>query len=370
MPKPFLSLLFILSLSSACLGQSFRLNPIISPEVHPDRRVTFRFNAPNAKKVELSGQFQSVNRELHQREDGIWTITVGPIEPDLYPYNFVVDGLGLNDPNNQFLFPNEGFKASLLDVPSESGSIYASKDVPHGKVSYHFYDSDVIGETRSFIVYTPPGYESSNERYPTFYLVSGTTDTEETFFKVGKANFILDNLIAAQKAKPMIIVMPYGNMRVGTPRPHTPEAALMYDRFAVVLMQEILPYVDNNYRTKTDRSSRAIAGFSRGGGQALFTGFKHLDAFAHIGSYSAYLTPEVFETYFGDLLKNPRKTNQKLETLWLGVGKSDFLVEPATVFMDYLEEKGIERDTLLTEGGHTWMNARHYLYETAQRFFQ
>ncbi|MDQ8186537.1 alpha/beta hydrolase-fold protein [Pelagicoccus sp. SDUM812002] len=364
------SIFSFIFLSSVCYGQSFRLNPIVSPEVHPDKRVTFRFNAPNAEKVELSGQFQSVNRQLQQREDGIWTVTVGPIEPDLYPYNFVVDGLGTNDPNNQYLFPNEGFKASLLDVPSEEGSIYAQEDVPHGKVSYHFYESEIVEETRSFIVYTPPGYEKGSNSYPVFYLVSGTTDTEETFFKVGKANFILDNLIAAGKAKPMIIVMPYGNMRVGTPRPHTPEAALMYDRFAEVLMQEILPYVENNYRTKIDRSSRAIAGFSRGGGQSLFTGFKHIDAFAHIGSYSAYLTPEVFETYFGQLLEDTEKTNRALETMWLGVGKSDFLYKPATEFMDYLEDKGIERETLITEGGHTWMNARIYLYETAQLFFQ
>ncbi len=366
----FVSILSIIVLSSICYGQTFRLNPIISPEVHPDKRVTFRFHAPDAQKVELSGQFQNVNRQLHQREDGIWTITVGPIEPDLYPYNFVVDGLGVNDPNNQFLFPNEGFKASLLDVPSDKGSIYAQKNVPHGKVSYHFYESEIVEETRSFIVYTPPGYEEGSTRYPVFYLVSGTTDTEETFFKVGKANFILDNLIADGKAEPMIIVMPYGNMRVGTPRPHTPEAALMYDRFAEVLMQEILPYVESNYRTKNDRNSRAIAGFSRGGGQALFTGFKYIDEFAHIGSYSAYLTSEVFESYFGELLENPGKTNQQLQTLWLGVGKSDFLVKPATVFMDYLEEKGIERETLITEGGHTWMNARHYLHKTAQRFFK
>ncbi|MDQ8203487.1 alpha/beta hydrolase-fold protein [Pelagicoccus sp. SDUM812003] len=360
----------IFAICSLCSGQSFRLNPIISPEVHPDKRVTFRLRAPNAESVELSGQFQNVNRQMQQREDGIWTVTLGPIKPDLYPYHFEVDGIAMNDPNNQHLFPNEGFKASLLDVPSDEGSIYAQKDVPHGKVSYHFYDSEIVQENRSFIVYTPPGYERSDESYPVFYLVSGTTDTEETFFKVGKANFILDNLIAVGKAKPMIIVMPYGNMRVGTPRPHTPEAALMYDRFAEVLMQEIVPYVESNYRTINERSSRAIAGFSRGGGQSLFTGFKYIDDFAHIGSYSAYLTPEVFETYFGPLLSDPQKTSQRLETLWLGVGESDFLYKPAVDFMDYLEAKGIERETLITEGGHTWMNARHYLYETAQRFFQ
>lgn len=370
MTLKLLTILSFLALCSLGSGQSFRLNPIVSPEVHPDNRVTFRFRAPDAVSVELSGQFQNENRQMQQQEDGVWAVTVGPIKPDLYPYNFVVDGIGMNDPNNQYLFPNEGFKASLLDVPSDAGAIYAQKDVPHGKVSYHFYESEIVGEDRSFIVYTPPGYDESDKCYPVFYLVSGTTDTEETFFKVGKANFILDNLISEGKAKPMIIVMPYGNMRVGTPRPHTPEAALMYDRFTEVLMQEILPYIESNYRTKKDRSNRAIAGFSRGGGQSLFTGFKHIDAFAHIGSYSAYLTPEVFENYFDPLLADTQNTNQRLETLWLGVGKSDFLYEPAVNFMDYLKAKGIEREILITEGGHTWMNARYYLYETAQRFFQ
>lgn len=303
-------------------------------------------------------------------ENGVWSITVGPIEPNLYPYNFVVDGVGMNDPANQHLFPNEGFKASLLDVPSDDPSMYAFRDVPHGKVSYHFYSSKIVGEPRPFLVYTPPGYENSRDDYPVFYLVSGTTDTEETFFKVGRANFILDNLIADGKAKPMIIVMPYGNMRVGMPRPHTPEAALMYDRFSEVLVEEIMPIVESTYRARNDRESRAIAGFSRGGGQSLFTGFKHLDKFAHIASYSAYLTPEVFDNCFGELLKNTGDTNDRLETLWLGVGKTDFLYEPAVRFMDYLEENGIERNTLITDGGHTWMNARHYLRDTLQLFFQ
>jgi enterochelin esterase family protein len=320
--------------------------------------------------VELSAQFLRGNQALTVDANGVWSFTVEPVEPNLYPYNFVVDGVAVADPNNPNLFPNERFKASLVDIPGEKPSLYAVQEVPHGAVTYAYYQSKTVGGPRPLIVYTPPGYLEGRKKYPVFYLVSGTTDTEETWFKVGRVNFILDNLIAQQKAVPMIVVLPYGNMMMGTPDPTTMQAADMYKVFNDDLVGSILPYVEAHYRVLPERTKRAIAGFSRGGGQSLFTGFNNLDKFAWIGSYSAYLTPQVFDKYFGNAAADPKATNRKLKLLWLGVGKADFLYQQAVAFDAYLKEKQIEHRLLVTEGGHTWMNARQYLAETLPLYFK
>ncbi len=359
-----------LPLVSNAPAQTLRPPQLHSPVVHADRTVTFNLRAPNAKKVELSAQFLRGNQPLTADTNGVWSITVGPVVPNLYPYNFVVDGLGVADPSNPDLFPNERFKASLVDIPAEQPSLHSVQDVPHGEVSYCFYPSKTLGRARPLIVYTPPGYREGRKKYPVFYLVSGTTDTEETWFKVGRVNFILDNLIAQRKAAPMIVVMPYGNMMMGTPPPTSIQAADMYKVFNDELTRDVMPFVEANYRVSRDREKRAIAGFSRGGGQSLFTGFNNLDKFAWIGSYSAYLTPEVFDKHFASAAADPKATNQKLKLLWLGVGKSDFLYKQAAEFDEYLQEKKIEHRSLVTEGGHTWMNARHYLVETLQLYFK
>lgn len=360
----------ISSIASLCSAQPQRTPPIESPIVHPDRTVTFNIKAPDAKKVELSGQFLKSPQALQKDDAGVWSVTVGPIEPNLYPYNFVIDGMGVADPGNMYIFPNERFKASLVDIPAASPALYQMQDVPHGEVTYCYYNSKTLNSVRPLLVYTPPGYRDGRDNYPVLYLVSGTTDTEETWFKVGHANNIIDNLIAQKKAKPMIIVMPYGNMMMGMPPPTSLQAAEMYKKFSDELTENILPYVEEHYRVNKDRSQRAIAGFSRGGGESLFTGFSHLDQFSYIGSYSAYLTAEVFDKYFPDLTRDPDATNKKLKLLWLGVGKDDFLYPQAEGFMEFVEQHKLQSKTLLTEGGHTWMNARHYLIETLQLYFK
>jgi enterochelin esterase-like enzyme len=268
------------------------------------------------------------------------------------------------------LFPNEGFKASLLEVPANPSALTSVQNVSHGEVRYCIVHSALLDAARPLLVYTPPGYETSGKKYPVFYLVSGTTDTEETWFKVGKVNVILDNLIAQGKAVPMIVVMPYGNMMNGTPGPTTPQAAEMYKDFGEELTRTIMPYVESTFRTIPNRKSRAIAGFSRGGGQSLFTGLNHLELFSNIGSYSAYLTPQVVDAYFSGIVSNPQKLNAQLDVFWLGVGSSDFLYKDAVTFMDLLRNKGVNYSNLITEGGHTWMNARHYLIETLQLYFK
>lgn len=359
-----------LAIAMTVQAQSPRPPQVESPVVHPDRTITFNFRAPNAQKVELNAQFLKGNRPLTAGTNGVWSITVEPVEPNLYPYNFVVDGVAVADPANQDLFPNERFKSSLVDVPGDPPSLHAVRDVPHGDITYCYYESKTLKRTRPLLVYTPPGYRDGAEKYPVFYLVSGTTDTEETWFRAGRANFILDNLIAQKKAVPMILVMPYGNMMMGTPPPTSMQAAAMYQVFNDELIENIIPYIEANYRVIAHRNSRAIAGFSRGGGQSLFAGFNNLDKFAWIGSYSAYLTPEVCDKYLGSLTANPESTNRQLKLLWLGGGTGDFLYQQAVAFDGYLKEKGIEHKSLVTGGGHTWMNARHYLAETLQMWFK
>lgn len=374
MRPSLLAIIGAMGLVQCCMltaeAQPVRRPQIESPEVHDDRTVTFRFRAPSAKAVELNGQFMKGNKQLTKGDGDVWQTTVGPIEPNLYPYSFIVDGMSVADPNNPNLFPNERFKSSLVNVPGDKPSLHELQDVPHGKVEYCTYLSKTLGTNRPLLVYTPPGYSSSDQAYPVLYLVSGTTDTEETWFKVGRVHFILDNLIAQGKAKPMIVAMPYGNMMTGTPSPSSAEAADMYQRFSTEMLEDILPYLESNYRTKPDRDHRAIAGFSRGGGQSLFTAMRNFDKFAWIGSYSAYLTPEVIETRLGSFIEQPDQTNAQLKLLWLGVGREDFLFEPAQRFDAFLNEKKIVHQSLTTDGGHTWMNARHYLTETLQLFFQ
>ena len=345
--------------------QSWR-DVVFEPHIiHPDGRITFNHEAPNAKKVELSGQFMDKNMPMVRNSRGIWSATVKPAKADIYPYNFVVDGVSAQAQNNMAIFPNENFKASILEIPDKD-ALYTVNDVPHGKVQYMMYKSDVMGEYRPVLVYTPAEYEKGNKKYPVFYLVSGTTDTEETWFKVGKVNVILDNLIAQGKAVPMIVVMPYGNVFGSTPSPTTLAAAKMYQKFEQELTECVMPFVEKNFRTKNNRESRAIAGFSRGGGQSLYSVYSNFDKFAYLASYSAYLTPEVMDTYFPDL--QPKMSQLKL--MWFGVGTSDFLYQNVLDHQNYFDEKGIKYEKMFTEGGHTWMNARTYLAETLQKFFK
>ena len=184
----FIAALGLAVISTGLAQPATRLPPLQSPVVHPDRTVTFSLRAPDARKVELSAQFQSANQPLQKDDTGVWSITVGPVEPNLYPYNFVVDGISVADPANLDQFPNERFKASLVDIPAATPSWHDVQNVPHGELTYGYYESKTLHRTRPVIVYTPPGYRAGTDKYPVFYLVSGTTDTEETWLKVGRAS--------------------------------------------------------------------------------------------------------------------------------------------------------------------------------------
>lgn len=380
--------LLFLILCFVCGTESLHAQPprgpfIVSPQILPDKKVTFRYLAPAAKEVRLAGgQFGAVNLPMIKDSIGIWSITVGPVRPDIYPYNFVVDGVAVMDPANKDYFPNERFKASLVDVPGFTPLIHAMRDVPHGTVTYEFYPS-FQATTGSVVVYTPPGYDKNTiTKYPVFYLISGTTDMDETFFKVGRINLILDNLIAEGKARPMIVVMPYGNVAAriaeqnGGPKPadpiarQNPEAMTRMRDFSDDLTKNIIPYIDKSYRTIATKENRAIGGFSRGGGQTLRTAFWNIDKFSWVCCYSAYLPPSEMETSYQALTASPDQFNKQLKLLWVSVGTEDFLYNDVAGFLNYLSEKKIRYKSLITGGGHTWMNVKHYFTETAQLLFK
>lgn len=355
---------------------------VISPQVNKDKTVTFRYLAPAAKEVKLSGQFLKSPLTMVKDTQGIWSVTTSAIQPDIYPYSFQVNGVTVMDPANVAFFPNERFKASLVDVPADTPLVHAIKNVPHGAVTYEYYPS-AEGTTGTAVIYTPPGYDKNKkQKYPVFYLISGTTDTEETFFKVGRINFIMDNLIAAGKAKAMIVVMPNGNIAAriadqkGGRKPADPavrdnaEALKRAKDFENDLVTRLIPFIENKYRTISDKNSRAIGGFSRGGGQTLRTAFSNMDKFSWICCYSAYLSTPEMEEDFKPVYEDAAKTNQNLKLLWVSVGNEDFLYKPAVEFMDFLKAKNVNYKSLVTPGGHTWMNVKAYVATTAPLLFK
>ncbi|WP_100609915.1 esterase [Confluentibacter lentus] len=381
MKNQLLSIVFLFFLYGSLEAQPPRGPFVRSPQVHKDKTVTFEYLAPNAQKVMLSGQFLNSAVEMTKGEQGIWRVTVGPIQPDIYPYNFVVDGTSVMDPGNVDYFPNERFKGSILLVPGDEPRMYELRDVPHGSVNYEYYPS-IEGSTGSLVVYTPPGYDASADKsYPVFYLISGTTDTEETFFKVGRTNWILDNLIAEGLAEPMIVVMPYGNTaariaeQTGGAKPDDParDTEAAFDRMKQLendLIKQIIPYVESNYRAIKDRESRAIAGFSRGGGQTLRVAYGNMNTFAWVCSYAASASPKDMDTDFISVSSNPEQTNKMLKLNWVSVGNSDFMYPSTMEYIKYLDEHKIKFQSLITAGGHTWMNVKKYVTESAQLLFK
>lgn len=351
-------LISIIFLSSAYLhGQ--RPTLLNSPEVHPDNSVTFRYYSRNALQVFVNGEFLS-GRQLMQKDTaGIWSVTVGPVKPDIYPYSFWVDSVQLADPNNTYIFANERFKRSIVDIPGKIPLVHSLQNVPHGKISYRYYQSKTLGTDRRLLVYTPPGYSPTNKiTYPVLYLIHGGSDTEETWTKVGRANFIADNLIAQGKAKHMIIVMPYGNVR---PRP-------MPD-FTDDVLNDIIPFIEANYPVNKESKYRAIAGFSVGGGQTLNIGLVNTDKFAYIYSYAPYTATDEFKKNFTNWSPDAASINKQLKTFNISVGTEDFLYESVKQNIAMFQEKKVKLDTLIVPGGHTWMNCKFFLANTLQQVF-
>ncbi|MBR2104855.1 MAG: hypothetical protein IJ933_06195, partial [Bacteroidales bacterium] len=335
-----LMLTFVVLLTAILLAGSVTAQPggqpqAPSPVVNKDNTVTFNYQSKTAQKVEVDVQF-AARHEIKKGDNDVWTITLGPTTPDIYPYCFIVDGLQVMDPQNPEWFPNEGFKNSLLDMRGDGNLPHALKNVPHGSVEYVQYWSDATGVFSNAIVYVPPSYyNGKNQKYPVMYLISGTTDTEEVYFKVGKMNLILDNLIAQGKAKEMIIVLPYGNpARIAATRGET--EMMQFNLFDKDFLDNLMPFVEKNYRTINDAANRAIGGFSRGGNQALSIGLNHLDKFSHLCSYSSFTQLRPGQ------LDDAKSLNSKIKLFWLGVGSDDFLYGNARDFMVELDKHNIK----------------------------
>ena len=365
-------------------GEGQRLTPqvmarmfpagVVSPEYNADGSVTFRFQAADAKEVKLDCQMLAQAAPMYKDEGGVWTITVTPGKPDIYPYCFLVDGMQVADPNNMFIFPNEGFKNSLADVRGPVPSVQDIQDVPHGKVSYRYYHSNTCGIDRVMCVYTPAGYDpNGSERLPVLYLIHGMTDTYETWFKVGHVNNIMDNLIAEGKAKRMIVVMPYANPY---PEMILQGKAERYDSMGTdivtnEIMKDVKPFIEANYKVKTSAADRAVAGFSLGGRQALACGLGNSKSFQYVCAMAPAIFGEEYKTNFTngtyDSVANVKKN---VKFLWLGTGTSDFLISASRGLDAYLTEQGVKHTFYTPDGGHTWMNCRDYLTQIAQKLFK
>ena len=357
--KSIYAIVFIFFLIQAT-GFAQRPPAISSPDVHADHSVTFRYFSRTAQKVMLKGEFLTTPVAMTKDTSGIWSVTVPPVKPDIYPYSFNVDSVELADPNNTYIFANERFKRSIVDIPGDEPLIHSLQNVPHGKINYNYYTSATLSSTRQLLVYTPPGFNANGKtKYPVLYLIHGGSDTEETWTKVGRANLIADNLIAKGLAKPMIIVMPYGNVR---PRP-------MPD-FTKDVINDIIPFVESNYPVLTDSKNRAVAGFSVGGGQTLNIGLTNTDKFAYICSYAPFTATEEFQKNFTNWTPDAEKINKQLKLFTISVGTEDFLYESVKKNLAMFDEKKIKVKPYIIPGGHTWMNCKLYLATTLQEIFK
>lgn len=342
----------------------------ISPEVAADRNVTFRVRAPNATNVSVSSEWPGA-KAMTKDDNGNWSVTVGPLAPELYSYSFSIDGFQTLDPGNPAVKPGRSPRSSMVEVPGNPPLAHEwNAAIPHGKVSVHSYQSKSLGARRSLHVYTPPGYDQSSRKLPVMYLLHGSGDNDGTWSVLGRANAILDNLIAAKKAKPMIVVMTDGHPYISPPGvspTNATERGRNTKAYERDLIEDVMPFVEASYRTINQRESRAIIGLSMGGGQSLHVGLNHLDRFAWVGGMSASV-PAADDVSLA--LNDAKATNKKLKLLWIGIGKDDFLLSRNTTFEDALNAKGITHTYQVTEGAHQWPVWRKYLAEFAPMVFQ
>lgn len=362
MKHPLLLLSTLLLL--AALGALAQTGPVLSPEVHPDRSITFRLQAPLAQKAEFYGDWMPVGKPVPMQKgaDGIWIHKTAPMPPSIYIYSFTIDGLTIADPVNPRMKLRARTSASMVEVLGTPPTLWDARDVPHGDVQINYQKSKVLnGETRAFWVYTPPGYEKSKQSYPVLYLFHGSNDTAGGWVLAGQANFILDNLLAEGKVTPMVVVMPFGHaVPFGSPREVQATNTAVFERY---LLQDVMPLVETKYRVKKDRASRAIAGLSMGGGQSLAIGLKNVGMFSAIGAFSAAV-PDQMETRLDGLAK------QKSTLLWFACGVDDFLIQRSKDLDALLSQRKVPHTYRQTEGAHTYTVWRQYLGEFAPLLFK
>lgn len=359
---------FSLLAAFALCAQSPSPPTVVSPDVHPDRTVSFRLYAPKSSEAAFFGDWMKTgtSEKMAKGPDGVWSITVGPLRPGIYIYHFLVDGMTIADPVNPRIKLRARTSASLVEVPGQEPEPWMPREVPHGTVHIEWQHSKILGgDARWIWTYTPPGYEqSSNRRYPVLYLFHGSNDIAGGWVLAGNANFILDNLIAAKKAEPMILVMPFGHaVPFGAPREQQARNVSLYGEYVT---RDVMPFIESRYRVAPGRANRAVAGLSMGGGQSLYIGFTHPEKFSAVGAFSAAV-PSDFATRFASVLVKP---DVRPSTIWFACGREDFLFDRSEQLSAMLKEKGVPHTWRPTPGNHTYTYWRQYLAEFAPLLFR
>lgn len=391
-----LSFILIATLGFAAQAQEalFGAQQIVSPEVNADGTVTFRLMAPNAQTVQITGDFLPTEKmdtpmgqmdgpgkaALTKDDKGLWTYQSAALKPELYNYSFIVDGFTTTDPNNPFLIRDVASATNIFLIGGGHAELFKVNDVPHGSVTRRWYDSPGLGMDRRVTIYTPPGYESSKDSYPVLYLLHGAGGDEEAWINLGRTSQILDNLIAEGKAKPMIVVMPNGNViQDGAPgegskgfyKPQFMVAKTM-DGTYETNFKDIITFVESNYRVKADKANRAIAGLSMGGFHSLHISNNYPDTFDYVGLFSAAIMPreDASGKMYSDFdAKLKAEMDNGYQLYWIAIGKTDFLYDANKEFRAKLDAMKMPYDYVESEGGHTWRNWRVYLTEFAPKLF-
>lgn len=347
----------ILSTNAAAPARRSQTSRLLSPEIQSDRRVTFRLRAPKAKEVVLNGRWANGRAVLAPDTNGVWSVMVGPIEPGIYEYNYNVDDLAVIDPGNPAVKPMREPRSSILHLPSDPPSLQDYQDVPHGVVRQHTYRSKSLGRLRELAVYTSPGYDQQPDaRFPTLYLQHGSGDNQATWIVLGKAHWILDNLIAQGRARPMVVVMMDGHaLAPGSDASDYNSNTTAFERD---LLQDVMPFIEANYRVKPEAANRGVVGLSMGGEQSLTIGLNHLEHFAWVGGFSSAVPAR---EAVAAALERPESTKAKLKLLWIGCGKDDFLLKENEEFIALLKEQKLHHEWHLTDGDHNWQLWRIYL---------
>ncbi len=351
----------------------------LSPEQHPDRSVTFRYTAPTAEKVEVTGDFTTEPLPLQRNAEGIWEATTVPLASELYTYSFTVDGVRVIDPSNVHTVRDIATVSNLFIVSGERGDLYSTQNTPHGTLSKVWYPSPTLGYARRMTIYTPPGYETGKGRYPVLYLLHGMGGDEEAWVALGRTAQILDNLIAAGKAEKMIVVMTNGNAIQQAAPGHCPKG-LYKPQFQLPKTMEgsfekafsdVVTYVDSHHRTLAKRDKRAVAGLSMGGFHALHISRTMPKMFDYVGLFSAATMRGKEEAFYGDMDQTlAAQRDNGLKLYWIGCGTEDFLWEMNAKFRAKLDQMDFPYQFRESDGGHTWRNWRIYLTEFAQLLFR
>ncbi len=351
---------------------------VVSPEINTDNSVTFRILSEKANEVTLNGSWMGFRETLPlvKGEQGIWSVTIKPLPSSMYHYNFFIDGVAAIDVTNPHALRDGTRYASLLMVPGEGSSVFQLNDTPHGNISQVWYPSPTLGADRRMYVYTPPGYDSGKESYPVLYLLHGAGGDEDAWSSLGRANLILDNLIASGKAKPMIVVMTNGNawqtstlrQIPGLPAPTRETFAQYQGQFEKSLVEDVVPYIEKNFRVKADKDHRALAGLSMGGGHTITASITYPGTFGYIGVFSS----GIFDAN-ADMIEMEKKFTalkaSGVNKYWVACGKEDFVMESNKRLLSVLDKTGFEHEYFENEGGHTWANWRTYLSMFAPMLF-